>query len=145
MKKKPFLKTIAYIAAAVFVIGCLVWNDATALRRYQAYEGETTGIVENVDSYETYSSYRKMGDRWRTKKRTTYSYLVDGREYRASTDGGVRIGSEIVVKFDPADPSDHMTELEKPDAIGMWVFPVEAVGIVAAVIWFDKKAMRTRS
>lgn len=47
------------------------------------------------------------------------------------------------MKFDSADPSDHMAEFEKPDIVGTLMFPAEAIAVMALFAWFSKRSMNT--
>lgn len=141
MRNKSLIKTIVYAVIAVFVMCCIFAGDAMTLLRYSSYTGETVGVVEDVETRRVW--HRK---RYRTEARVTYSYSVDGQEYRSISNwgsgGGARAGQEITVRFDPEDPMKSVTELDK--ARSEWSFTAfgMATVFVGAVVWFERTAIR---
>lgn len=132
MKRNRFY--VVCIIFALFMLLNVVVTPVFVLVKYNFYGGETQGIVEDVQSRRS---------RRHRRYQVTYSYAVDDKTYvNISPYGrGARgyVGQEILVRYDPEDPEDAMTSLEKAMAEAtLWSGVV--VGGTVCVIYLIKGA-----
>lgn len=123
-----------YIIFVIFMLLYTVVIPVVTLVAYSRYEGETTGTVEHVESRRS---------RRHRKYKITYSYAVDDIWYEGVSNWGrsTRAGSGqgILVKYDPENPDDAMTNLEKTMAEAtLWSGAVVG-SVVAIVTWIQKR------
>lgn len=76
-----------------------------------------------------------------------YSYEVDGKEYRVSTDGGTsyipEYGSEKIVLYNQENPSDAYIKGEN-NTLYLFATVFMGVPLIALVVWGKKKIMQNR-
>lgn len=134
---------IAHFIVIIFVIFMLmnvVVTPLFVLFTYNSYEGVTSGVVEDVQSRRS---------RRHRKYQVTYSYAVDDETYaNISPYGrGARgyVGQEILVRYDPEDPEDAMTSLEKVHAEATLISGAIVGGTVVMLIWINNKKRHGRA
>lgn len=132
MRSRRF--SVIYVIFIIFMVFYLLVGPVVTLVAYSRYEGETMGTVEHVESRRS---------RRHRKYKITYSYAVDDIRYEGVSNWGrsTRAGSgqEILVKYDPENPDDAMTNLEKAMAEATLCSGAVVGSVVVTVTWIQKR------
>lgn len=124
------------LAVAILVTGLGVHSAFFATRGFES----TTATIVRIDE-ETVAGSTDPSD----KTYTTYvTYTVDGREYTEALDtyvSGYKVGKEVKVKYDPADPA---TVRSASLGFSLYLMGFGLVLIVLSIVTFLKNGRQRR-
>lgn len=143
MFRQSFLGGLALVLVSAYLcldLGMDCWEGASA-RSWPEAKGTVTEVGLRRSHGRGGASYRP---------RIRYRYRVDGRDLegerlrvreQASSDreaveavaAGYSVGGEVVVRYDPEDPSQSMVVPGPPENAELWLLAFGAFGAIGAV------------
>lgn len=135
---------LVILCLIVVLAGYLVTYPIENITKYNKCKGKTVAMIQNV---ETQQIYEKAFSHLEYK--VSYTYNVDGISYNGTSSwlspmSALKVGQELDVRFDAADPKISVLEADKDDLAYTLFSLAGMAGIVFIIKQYVKKSRKRK-